>query len=612
MVRLKNVTEFRAKILLAFAGAYLISWLIILVAIYIAFDNQKSSEHGQIREELIGRFEEVKAQRTDTLASLLDALSQRQALHGKLSLDNHDLLYDMFKRDFSQLKEKLNITHFYITDANRQHIARIHSKERFGDTEDRYIPLLNDATGTTRSGVYLGRLGSITHRVMKPLYPHGDLVGFMELGEEIDVIWEEVAHQFDASVFIMVEKNRLAKDYWLMGKGTFGWPGAWSDMQTHALTGGSNYRNMFNGQLSRLFEDSLTTGSGETLFNGKTFIYDHIPLMDSTLGNIGAVFIIYPQGVVTGEFFGNLKKASIASAIAMLLGIALCYTLLRPIAKSMENRQSELESQITLHTKDLLTAKEVAEAERNNAIIANKAKSDFLSNMSHELRTPLNSIIGFSSIVMKDKFEEGVSERYKSYVLDIHNAGTHLLAIINDILDVSRIEAGEMDLKIQNICATTVLEECQRMINVRATERLVAVIHDHYEEDLYLDADPTRLKQIILNLLTNAVKFTKAPGIIRFSARKISSEEIEFIVQDEGVGIPENEIPEVLRRFGQAATNVLKKDEEEGTGLGLTLVQDLIRLHHGSFEFRSKEGEGTRVRFTLPIHHKHSEASDMI
>ncbi len=612
MVGLTKLTEFRTKVLLAFAGAYLVSWLLILFAIYVAFDNQKEAEHTQVRAEFQQKFEEITQQRTHTLSVLLDILAQRQELHGRYSLNQHNFLNDVFEGDFYKLQQKLQITHFYITTSDLRHITRLHAPNRFGDIVERYRPLAEENVRATTDSINIGKMGSITHRVVKPIFPHDRLEGFMELGEEIDVLWGKVAKQYEASIFIMVEKTRLKEKDWLLGKKTFDWPGNWDDLSTHVLSGGSNYRAMFDGNLANMFKASLQNGHGETTFRGQGFIYDNLPLLDTNLGQIGSVFIVYPQGVVTGEFWSNLKKASIASAIAMLIGVAFCYTFLRPVAKAMELRHTELEAKIQLHTQDLRNAKDIAEAERNKAVLASKAKSDFLSNMSHELRTPLNSIIGFSSIVMNDEFDDGVSDRYKSYLNDINKAGSHLLAIINDILDVSRIEAGEINLKIHDVNVATVMEECQRMINVRATQKTVAVIHDYYDPDLHMQVDPTRLKQILLNLLSNAVKFTNTPGIIRFHARKISETEIEFMVQDQGAGVPSKDIPSILRRFGQGTTNVLRKLQEEGTGLGLTLVQDLVSLHNGTFDFSSEEGVGTTVKFILPIRHTHSETSDMI
>ena len=347
-------------------------------------------------------------------------------------------------------------------------------------------------------------------------------------------------------------------------------------------------------------------------FQGKTFLHDLLPLSVNDRGRVGTVFYAYPQSEAIVRFTGVLTGGFTASSFAFVIGLTICYYFLKPIATAMATRQSELEEKVSTQTRDLMAAKERAVIERNRAVLANKTKSDFLSNMSHELRTPLNSIIGFSSILKNDEFGDGISDRYGSYVNDIHKSGTHLLAIINDILDVSRIEAGEMSLRIQDINVNALLADCQRMINMRATDRHIAILHDRYDEKLMISADPTRLKQIVLNLLTNAVKFTSAPGIIRFSAKKIVGSRIRFEISDEGIGVAKSDIPDVLRRFGQVPGNVLKKDQEEGTGLGLTLVQDLVKMHGGSVNFNSTLGEGTIVSFVLPIVHEPAEDTQMI
>jgi len=612
MYQQHKIIGFQTKILLAFAVAYLISWVIILAAIYVAFNDQKEAEHARIRVEFQQSFDNLKIQRTNALSALLEIIARRQELQGNYTLDKRAYLYNFFKDDFSQLKEKLNITHLYIADGNRQQILRVHSPQRYGDRTERYKPFTQDTQTETLHGIYLGKRGSMTHRVMKPIMSHNKLEGIIELGEEIDVLWQQVATQFNASIFILIEKKRLKKENWQEGRDVFDWPGSWDDLQSHVLISGTSYKDFFKGLRNNTFNETFLEGYGEIKLDGTSYIFDHLPLMEKNLGQVGTILIAYPQSVVTEKFWKNLQKAFIASAIAMLLGMMLCYLLLRPITKAMEMKQSELEVKVKERTTALNTAKEAAETEKNKALIAAKTKSDFLSNMSHELRTPLNAIIGFSSIVMNDEFGEGVSDRYKSYAEDINKSGSHLLDIINDILDVSRIEAGEMSLKIQKIAVPGILEDCQRMINMRATQKGVAIINKTYDLELYLDADPTRLKQILLNLLTNAVKFTAPPGSVFISAAPVSTTDIKFTVKDEGCGIAQNEIPEALKRFGQAPTRVLQKEQEEGTGLGLALVQDLIKMHNGTFSFESVAGEGTCVSFTLPIHHDYNKNGHMI
>ena len=612
MAHQKKLTEFRAKVFLAFIGAYLVSWSIILAAIYLSFDKQQTVRHTEIRSEFTRQFDQLILSRSKTFAALLGVMAARPELEDHLTQNDNNYLYRLFERNFKRLSSVAKISRFNISDVEQRNIVRFQSPNRYGDHTARYLGLTMNENRAEKSGIYMEPNGAVVHRVMKPLFHNDQHTGYMEIGSEIYIILDFIAEQFNASVYIMIEKNQLKQEDWEKGKAKFDWPGEWNNIEDFVIAGGSNYRDMLDGQLKEHFMHGSVGGLGEIEFNGEIFIHDIIPLQVSDLGRVGTIFIAYPQRVAVGVFMEYMKKASLASAIAFSIGLLICYLLFRPIAASIEARQADLENQITDQTTDLVAAKERAVIERNRAVLANKTKSDFLSNMSHELRTPLNSIIGFSSIIKNDEFGDGVSERYASYVDDIHRSGSHLLSIINDILDVSRIEAGELDLKIQRVNVNTLLAECQRMINVRATVRQVAILHDQYDESLVMDADPTRLKQIILNLLANAVKFTSAPGIVRFSAKRIGVSKIKFEVSDEGIGIAKDDIPNILRRFGQAAGNILKKPQEEGTGLGLTLVQDLVKMHGGKVDFKSKLGEGTRVSFILPVAHEPPEDTHMI
>lgn len=239
----------------------------------------------------------------------------------------------------------------------------------------------------------------------------------------------------------------------------------------------------------------------------------------------------------------------------------------------------------------LKKAKEAAE-------LANRAKSEFLANMSHELRTPLNAIIGFSEILKSQAFGPLGHENYKGYATDVHSAGEHLLQVINDILDVAKIEAGQMKLAERNVNLLNVISTCFRMLSVRANQASVT-LEQQIETNLpCIYADETRIKQILVNLISNSVKFTEAGGQITVKAFLNEEGGVVIKVQDTGIGISEEDIPVVLSRFGQVQTTYARSNE--GTGLGLTLVQLIADLHGGIFNLESELGEGTTCTITFP------------
>jgi len=262
--------------------------------------------------------------------------------------------------------------------------------------------------------------------------------------------------------------------------------------------------------------------------------------------------------------------------------------------KELEHMQSRLEVQgeeLRQLAEHLAQARDIANA-------ANKAKSDFLANMSHELRTPLNAIIGFSEIMNAELLGPLGTPEYRQYASDIHESGAHLLSLISDILDLSKIEAGRMDLYEERIVVGEVIEASMRIIRERAQAARLELVSEMPEDMPTLFADERAIKQILLNLLSNAVKFTGAGGRVTIAARLTDAGGIAFSVSDTGVGMNAAEIKRALSPFGQVDSSLARK--HEGTGLGLPLARSMTEVHGGDFAIESAPDEGTTVTVTMP------------
>jgi two-component system, cell cycle sensor histidine kinase PleC len=247
---------------------------------------------------------------------------------------------------------------------------------------------------------------------------------------------------------------------------------------------------------------------------------------------------------------------------------------------------------------ELEQAKAISDEARMRAEAANISKSRFLAQMSHELRTPLNAILGFSEVMKTEVFGEHSVPAYKEYSADIHNSGVHLLGLINEILDLSRIEAGRYELNEESVSLPAIVEDCHHLLKLRATNRGIT-IREAFESDLpRLWADERALRQICLNLLSNAIKFTPQGGEIWLKVGWTASGGQYLSVKDTGPGIPEEEIPVVLASFGQGSNSI--KSAEQGAGLGLPIAKSLVDLHGGTFSLKSKLRIGTEVVVTFP------------
>ncbi len=249
-------------------------------------------------------------------------------------------------------------------------------------------------------------------------------------------------------------------------------------------------------------------------------------------------------------------------------------------------------------TNRIRTEENLREA-KTQAEVASRAKSEFVASVSHELRTPLNAILGFSEVMQLGIFGPLGAPQYGIYAKDIHASGRLLLDIINDILDISKIEAGRMELFPEAVGAGEVFEYCLRLVSGRAQASGVTLRPEIPETLPQIWVDPRAIRQILNNLLTNAIKFTPKDGTITVGARPAGAEAVEITVRDTGIGIAAKDIPKVLEPFGQADNPLSRR--QQGTGLGLPIVKALVEMSGGAFALESEPGKGTTVTVRLPV-----------
>lgn len=289
------------------------------------------------------------------------------------------------------------------------------------------------------------------------------------------------------------------------------------------------------------------------------------------------------------------------------ISIGIDISEIKESQRKLQENEKQLRSTINqmkrTRASEILRTKEVSELntklqkEKENAESANAAKSKFLANMSHELRTPLNAILGFSELMQQETYGPLGSERYKEYVKDIHNSGNLLLNLINDILDMSKIEAGRFHLMKEMLELKPILQESLRPFTPIALEKNIK-IEMETEEGLNIYADKRSLQQIFLNLLSNALKFTPKNGSIQITAKK-AEKNIILTFKDNGIGIPQSAIDKIGHPFEQVENQFTKT--QTGSGLGLAISRSLVVLHEGELHIDSQENKGTTITVSLPI-----------
>jgi len=298
----------------------------------------------------------------------------------------------------------------------------------------------------------------------------------------------------------------------------------------------------------------------------------------------------YAKWFATPKGFWTVQRLGWVTGVALVLVVIVLVAWRYASVVKLNRRQRETLAQLQDTMQELMLAKEEAQ-------LANRSKDTFLAHMSHELRTPLNSILGFSECISNQIFGKVGRPEYLEYAGYIHDAGGHLLSLINDLLDIAKIEAGQQMISEEMICIGEAVSRCVEMVRGRALQAKIRILTDMPAPLPHVYADPRACKQIVLSLLSNAMKFTPEGGEVTVSVG-CEGGSVWLSVADTGCGIPAEQIPEFMKPFRQVEDPLVRR--HEGTGLGLCLVDNLIKMHGGTIDIESEVGIGTVVTVRFP------------
>jgi signal transduction histidine kinase len=562
---------------------------------------------------------------TQVMASMAALFVTNQELAAEFRRRNRAALLRLSLPILAQLQRENRISHLYYHLADGTNLLRVHHPEEYGDRIQRFTLAEARRTGRPAMGNEQGPFGTCTLRFVLPWIDQGELLGYLELGIELEDVMQRVHDLIDGDVLVTLDKQLLDREKWESNQSRNGSNLRWDEFPSVLVVSRTGQVSDTLSRYLRLPQSKTPQPAFEIDHASRVYRAIARPLIDVRRQRVGQIIILLD---ITGPTQRALEAGAWVVGVGTVIGSALLsvfFVLLGRVQRDVAQRTARLaeaqrilareqsERQRAEHERGLqqerITSLEAQgrmarelELAKDRAEAGSRAKSLFLANMSHELRSPLNVILGIAQAMVREHTLPSRAQQDLGLVL---KSGKHLRTLINQVLDWSKIEAGRFTLTESAFDLRKMLQELQAMFELMAREKGLTFSVTHGPDLMrWVRADPVRLRQVLVNLVGNAVKFTEH-GFVALGVEMLErtpfdrkSRRCSFVVRDSGPGISSEEIPTLFDAFKQGRAGASTK---EGSGLGLAISRGFVELMGGRLELESNVGAGTTIRFEVPL-----------